>query len=201
MLAYFSRQRVVGAMIMVLACALCVTPLFSRGKDARAASGLPHLVGHVVHYPPAPSEQAAPPAPGTVPASVPPPAPTGVYVEPIPTRPAPPVIGPPPYSVQPPSLPPQPAADQIVESKSFALVSTKYRLSAGKAKALAEFLEAQVGRPEIFEISVDEAEAITVIASPAAQKTVAELVGLMRTSPGKPRETHPPCAAKSCNPL
>ena len=38
---------------------------------------------------------------------------------------------------------------------------------------------------------MEEPEAITIVASPAAQKTVAELIGLMRTSPGKPRDAHP----------
>jgi hypothetical protein len=186
MLACFSRQRIVGAMIVVLACTLCVTPIFSRGKGASAApAGSSDALTRVAHYPPTQPEQLLPPS---VPLPATPPT-DGFSPPPAYGLPRPGTI------VQPAPLVPQPTPDHVVESKAFSLVSTKYRLTTGKAKALAQFLEDQIGRPEIFEISVEEPEAITIVASPTAQKTVAELVGLMRTSPGKARETHPTAIA------
>src|SRR5262245_14553714 len=52
MLTRFSRQRVLGVAIVVLACALCFGPIFWRGKGARAATGSPVVVTQVAHYPP-----------------------------------------------------------------------------------------------------------------------------------------------------
>ncbi len=174
MLARFSRQRVVGGLIVVLAVTLCIAPLFSRGhaesaevsENAAASAD----INHAAHYPPA--DPLAPPShrypvPSTLP-SVP-------SIDPVPTS-----------RVTSTGL-----SEHVVDSKSFQLVSTKYRLTTAKAKSLAQFLEEQVGRPEIFEISVEEPEAITVVASPAAQKTIGELLNLMRTSPGKARELRP----------
>jgi hypothetical protein len=67
----------------------------------------------------------------------------------------------------------------VIESKSFQLVSTKYRLPAEKAKALAAFLNEHVGRPEIFEIAVAEPDTITIIAAPGTQETIGKLVALI----------------------
>jgi hypothetical protein len=180
MFAYFSRQRVVGALIVILACTLCIMPIFSRGSTSSALSSKStDAVTHVAHYPPSPPEPVAPltpPAPGI----------DEGYGNPI-------YHGPLPSGIASPA-PPGPTIskpDHILEVKAFALMSTKYRLSSGKAKALAQFLEEQVGRPEVFEISVEDAETITIVASPVAQKTVAELVGLMRASPGKSKDAHP----------
>ncbi len=176
MLACFSRQRIVGGLIVVLAVTLCIAPLFSRGHAESAAptdnadgSG---SVNRVAYYPPADTPR--------------PPASRQAFGAPSDVLPTASDFGTHAAGYASPA-----ASEHVVESKSFQLVSTKYRLTTAKARALAQFLEEQVGRPEIFEISVEEPEAITIVASPAAQKTVGELLGLMRTSPGKAREPRP----------
>ncbi|MCI0681860.1 MAG: hypothetical protein L0Y71_07125 [Gemmataceae bacterium] len=169
----FSRQRLVGGLIVALAVTLCVAPLFS-GEQAESPelSDVSGGVRHAVNYPPADH--------------LPPPAPTDNRL------PAATSIGIPTDGVfAPPPVRDTSTREHVVESKSFQLVSTKYRLTTGKAKALAQFLDEQIGRPEIFEISVEDPEAITVVASPSAQETVGKLVNLMRTSPGKSRESRP----------
>jgi hypothetical protein len=156
MLAYLFRQRVVGGMIVLLACALCLAPIVSQGQAEPPTPSGSDLLARAAEYP-YPDAAAAPRASS---ASIP-------AVAPLP-------------AVSREALP-----DHIVESRSFSLVSTKYRLSPAKAKALVQFLEEQIGRPEVFEVSIEEPEVITIIASPSAQKTIGELLGLMRTSPAK----------------
>jgi hypothetical protein len=80
----------------------------------------------------------------------------------------------------------EPLTNHVVETQPLSLVLTSYRLSAAPARTLTQFLEEYIGRPEVFEIRLEEPDVITVVASPAAQKTIGELVVLIRNAHKEP---------------
>jgi hypothetical protein len=82
-----------------------------------------------------------------------------------------------------------PSASHVVASESLSLVRTSYRLGAAPARALTQFLEEYIGRPEVFEIHLQEPEMVTIVASPSAQKTIGELIVLIRNAAKDPPGT------------
>jgi hypothetical protein len=239
MLAWFSRRRIVGSLIVVLSCTLCVTPMIGRGQadssPELAAEGT--VEGQTTYYASPSSRYDAPTEnkfsrPAVELAVVP--SRTGTNEAPAAREPAPdtPVVSPArpgmvtiddilamtrsgvPAEVIVPHIEARGIAqavnsadilrmqecgvaasvlsaaqrvatklgtpEHIAASKSFFLVKTTYRLASTSAESLGQLLREQVGRPEVFEVTLDTPDTLTIIASPRAQSAISELVALIR---------------------